>query len=80
MSAFEYAMVLISIVVGLGITHILSSLGSAVPGPRHRRSRIPPRDGSRRVPALTKAGGSGSTETPAMPGGRFTVTPAISGS
>ena len=31
MSAFEYAMVLISIIVGLGITHILSSLGSAVP-------------------------------------------------
>jgi len=30
MSSFEYAMVLISIVVGLGITHILSSLGSAV--------------------------------------------------
>lgn len=30
MSAFEYAMVLISIVVGLGITHILSSLGAAV--------------------------------------------------
>jgi hypothetical protein len=31
MSAFEYAMVLISIIVGLGITHILSSLGAAVP-------------------------------------------------
>lgn len=30
MSAFEYAMVLISIIIGLGITHILSSLGSAV--------------------------------------------------
>ncbi len=31
MSHFEYAMVLISIIVGLGITHILTSLGSAVP-------------------------------------------------
>jgi hypothetical protein len=30
LSAFEYAMVLISIIIGLGITHILSSLGSAV--------------------------------------------------
>jgi hypothetical protein len=30
MSPFEYAMVLISIVIGLGITHILSSLASAV--------------------------------------------------
>jgi len=30
MSAFEYAMVLISIIVGLGITHILSSLGNAI--------------------------------------------------
>jgi hypothetical protein len=30
MTAFEYAMVLISIIIGLGITHILSSLGSAV--------------------------------------------------
>lgn len=30
MGSFEYAMVLVSIVVGLGITHILSSLGSAV--------------------------------------------------
>ena len=30
MSTFEYAMVLISIIIGLGITHILSSLGSAV--------------------------------------------------
>jgi len=30
MSSFEYAMVLVSIIVGLGITHILSSLGSAV--------------------------------------------------
>ena len=30
MDAFEYAMVLISIIIGLGITHILSSLGSAV--------------------------------------------------
>lgn len=30
MSSFEYAMVLISIIIGLGITHILSSLGSAV--------------------------------------------------
>ena len=30
MSPFEYAMVLISIIVGLGITHILSGLGAAV--------------------------------------------------
>jgi hypothetical protein len=30
MSTFEYAMVLISIIVGLGIAHILSALGSAV--------------------------------------------------
>ncbi len=30
MSAFEYAMVLISIIVGLAITHILAGLGSAV--------------------------------------------------
>ena len=30
MSAFEYAMVLISIIVGLGVTHILSSLGTAI--------------------------------------------------
>lgn len=30
MSSFEYAMVLVSIIVGLGLTHILSSLGSAV--------------------------------------------------
>jgi hypothetical protein len=30
MSTFEYAMVLISIIVGLAITHILSSLGNAV--------------------------------------------------
>lgn len=30
MSSFEYAMVLVSIIVGLGITHVLSSLGSAV--------------------------------------------------
>jgi len=30
MGSFEYAMVLVSIVVGLGITHVLSSLGSAV--------------------------------------------------
>jgi|APFre7841882724_1041349.scaffolds.fasta_scaffold07111_2 hypothetical protein len=30
MSAFEYAMVLISIIIGLGVTHILSSLGTAV--------------------------------------------------
>jgi hypothetical protein len=29
-SAFEYAMVLISIIVGLGVTHILASLGTAV--------------------------------------------------
>jgi hypothetical protein len=35
---FEYAMVLISIIVGLGITHILSSLGSAV----HRLRRQGP--------------------------------------
>jgi hypothetical protein len=30
MSPFEYAMVLISIIIGLGITHILSSLANAV--------------------------------------------------
>ena len=30
MSAFEYAMVLISIIIGLGVTHILSALGNAV--------------------------------------------------
>jgi len=30
MSPFEYAMVLISIIVGLGVTHILSGLGAAV--------------------------------------------------
>jgi hypothetical protein len=30
MSQFEYAMVLVSIIVGLGITHILSALGTAV--------------------------------------------------
>ena len=30
MSPFEYAMVLISIIIGLGITHIFSSLASAV--------------------------------------------------
>jgi len=30
MSAFEYAMVLISIIVGLGITHILAALGNSV--------------------------------------------------
>ncbi len=30
MSAFEYAMVLISIIVGLAMTHILAGLGSAV--------------------------------------------------
>ncbi len=41
MSPFEYALVLISIIVGLGITHILSALGSAVhrmrgDGPRVR--------------------------------------------
>jgi len=30
MSAFEYAMVLVSIIIGLGVTHILASLGSAV--------------------------------------------------
>lgn len=35
MSTFEYAMVLISIIIGLGITHILSSLGSAVHRLRH---------------------------------------------
>jgi len=30
LSSFEYAMVLISIIIGLGVTHILTSLGSAV--------------------------------------------------
>lgn len=30
MSGFEYAMVLVSIIIGLGVTHILTSLGSAV--------------------------------------------------
>ena len=30
MDSFEYIMVLVSIVVGLGITHILSSIGSAI--------------------------------------------------
>ena len=30
MSSFEYAMVLVSIIIGLGVTHILTSLGSAV--------------------------------------------------
>jgi hypothetical protein len=30
MSAFEYAMVLISIVIGVGVTHILTALGNAV--------------------------------------------------
>ncbi len=40
MSPFEYAMVLISIIVGLGITHILSSLGSAVHRLRHHGPAI----------------------------------------
>lgn len=40
MNPFEYAMVLISIIVGLGITHILSSLGSAVPRLRHHGPAI----------------------------------------
>ena len=40
MSPFEYAMVLISIIVGLGVTHILSSLGSAVHRLRHHGSPI----------------------------------------
>lgn len=31
MSTFEYAMVLISIIVGLGVTHTLSSIANAVP-------------------------------------------------
>ena len=31
MSTFEYAMVLISIIVGLGVTHMLSSVANAVP-------------------------------------------------
>jgi hypothetical protein len=35
LNTFEYAMVLISIIVGLGITHILSSLGAAVHRLRH---------------------------------------------
>src|SRR5262245_28840570 len=35
MIAFEYAMVLVSIVIGLGVTHILSSLGAAVHRFRH---------------------------------------------
>ena len=30
MDSFEYIMVLVSIVIGLGITHILSSIGSAI--------------------------------------------------
>ena len=40
MATFEYAMVLISIIVGLGITHILSSLGSAVHRLRHHGRRL----------------------------------------
>jgi hypothetical protein len=34
LNTFEYAMVLISIIVGVGITHILSALGAAVPSAR----------------------------------------------
>ena len=34
MDSFEYIMVLVSIVIGLGITHILSSIGSAI----HRKN------------------------------------------
>lgn len=30
MTGFEYAMVLVSIIIGLGVTHILASLGTAV--------------------------------------------------
>ncbi len=40
MSPFEYAMVLISIIVGLGITHILSGLGAAVHRLRHHGPAI----------------------------------------
>jgi hypothetical protein len=40
MNAFEYAMVLISIIVGLGITHILSNLGTAVHRLRHHGPAI----------------------------------------
>ena len=40
MNAFDYAMVLISIIVGLGITHILSNLGTAVPRLRHHGPAI----------------------------------------
>ena len=40
MSTFEYAMVLISIIVGLGITHILSNLGTAVHRLRHHGPAI----------------------------------------
>jgi hypothetical protein len=40
MSSFEYAMVLISIIVGLGVTHILSALSSAVHRLRHHGAAI----------------------------------------
>ena len=40
MNAFDYAMVLISIIVGLGITHILSNLGTAVHRLRHHGPAI----------------------------------------
>jgi hypothetical protein len=40
MSPFEYAMVLISIIVGLGITHILGSFSNAVHRLRHHGSPI----------------------------------------
>lgn len=40
MSTFEYGMVLISIIIGLGITHILSSLSSAVHRLRHHGAPI----------------------------------------
>ena len=40
MNAFEYAMVLISIIAGLGITHILANLGTAVHRLRHHGPAI----------------------------------------
>ena len=40
MNAFDYAMVSISITAGLGITHILSNLGSAVHRLRHHGPAI----------------------------------------
>ena len=40
MNAFDYAMALISIIVGLGITHILSNLGTAVHRLRHHGPAI----------------------------------------